>query len=118
MSTPSLQKIMVATVLSLPIISFNIPSALADDQRDFTVVNNTSTTLKALFISSSGSTMWGENVLDESIPTGASTELNFIGEASDCLFDIKGIFSDGAETEDRQVDFCKVGTYTFNNEGM
>jgi hypothetical protein len=118
MSTQSLQKIIVVTVLSLPIVSFNISSALADDQRDFTVVNNTSTTLEALFVSSSGSTTWGENVLDESIPTGASTALNYMGEASDCLFDIKGIFSDGVETEDRRVDFCKVSTYTFNDEGM
>ena len=118
MSTPSLQTIVVATVLSLPIVSFNIPSALADDQRDFTVVNNTSTPLKALFVSLSGSTTWGENVLDESIPTGASTDLSYVGEASSCLFDIKGIFLDGAETEDRQVDFCKVGTYTFNDEGL
>lgn len=112
----SFSKIMVATALALPIVSFNVDKAFADDNRDFSIVNNTSTTLDALYISASGSNNWGENVLEKSLPSGDSAELHYTGNSSDCLFDIKGVFSDGVETEERQVDFCKVGTYTFDDE--
>ena len=112
----SFSKIVVATALALPIVSFNVHRVLADDKRDFSVINQTSTTLEALYISTSGSNNWGENVLDKSVPSGESAELHYTGNSSDCLFDIKGVFSDGVETDERQVDFCKVGTYTFHDE--
>ncbi|HAA29200.1 MAG TPA: hypothetical protein DCE56_17735 [Cyanobacteria bacterium UBA8553] len=112
----SFSKIVVATALALPIVSFNIDRALADDKRDFSIINNTSTALDALYISASGSNNWGDNVLEKSIPSGDSADLHYTGNSSDCLFDIKGVFSDGVETDERQVDFCKVGTYTFHDE--
>lgn len=112
----SFSKAVVATALALPILAFNVDRTLADDKRDFSVVNNTKTPLDALYISVSGFNSWGENVLDKSVPSGESVKLHYTGNSSDCLFDIKGVFSDGVETDERQVDFCKVGTYTFHDQ--
>ena len=112
----SFSKIVVATALALPIVAFNIDRTLADNKRDFSIVNNTNTSLNALYISASGSNDWGENVLDKSVPSGGSAQLHYTGNSSDCLFDIKGVFSDGVETDERQVDFCKVGKYTFHDQ--
>lgn len=111
-----LSKIMAATTLSLPIIMFNVHSAFAEIYRDFKVVNNTNTPLEALYVTASSAADWGGNILDKKIAAGESAELRYTGNVSSCLFDVKGIFSDGVETDERQVDFCKVGTYRFRDE--
>lgn len=106
----------VAMLLSLPTVSFNVERTFAADKRDFRVVNDTSTTLDALYVSTSNATNWGDNILGQKIPSGASAHLSYTGKDSECLFDLKGVFSDGIEVDEKQVNLCKVGTYTFNDD--
>jgi hypothetical protein len=83
--------------------------------QDFTMRNNTRTTIERVYISAASDTNWGDDRLGrtQTIPAGASHRFNFTG-FSECVFDIKVVFADGDESEKRNVDLCRIGTFNVN----
>jgi hypothetical protein len=88
--------------------------AMAGDQ-DFTLHNHTGKTMKALFVAPSSSDNWGPDILGEdTLADGADVSVKFDRDESECKWDVRGEFEDGAYAEVKDVDFCTVTDVTFN----
>ncbi|HEY9660853.1 MAG TPA: hypothetical protein V6C65_20555, partial [Allocoleopsis sp.] len=107
----SFRNIVTALALSLPIAIHGTSAALADST-GFTIQNESSLTITYLFVSASGQETWGDDVLGEGVlEPGESANVYF--ESSDyCLYDIRAVAENGAELDDRQVNFCESDVYT------
>lgn len=52
---------------------------------------------------------WEEDVLAKDvILSNQSSQVNFYGDANNCLFDIKAVFKDGSDLEDYRINLCEV----------
>jgi len=98
--------------LTIPMAGVVPQTALAA-QQDFRVYNQTGRTMVGLWVSDSGKSVWGKNVLSRTLPSGYHTTVFFPNGASSCLFDISAKFNDGSTAEDYQVNLCAVENYTF-----
>ena len=109
----SFRNAMVAVALSLPVVSLTAHNSLAD-QRDFTVINKTSSPIRHLYVSYTGEDKWGEDILGKDLlAVGESTLIYFTGDDKVCSYDIKAVFEDGEEAEDYKVNLCETETYSF-----
>ena len=95
-----------------------VSTAAAADPRDFTLINNTSTTIAYIYVSPSASDEWGDDVLDEDVlEAGQQVNIVFPGgrvKAEDCSFDIKVVTTEGAEGKLSDVNLCQTRTVTFS----
>ena len=113
----SFRNLMVAVALSLPVVSLNVPIALADRQ-NFTLVNKTDHVITELKVSTSGSNDWGGDILGvEVVGSNYSTDIIFEGNAPDCLYDVKAVFTDGTKLDERQINLCEIGTLNIGEGG-
>jgi hypothetical protein len=93
---------------------FAIP-AVAGDQ-DFTLHNNTSKTLKSLYVSPHSSDDWGDDILGEDeLESGQSVHVKFPRDEDKCHWDVKGEFEGGGTAEIDDVDFCSVSEVNFHD---
>ena len=87
------------------------------DQRDFTVVNNTSLVLTNLYVSTSDTAAWGDDILGRAVLGSMETGNVTFGlfDAYSCLYDIKVLGSEGQEGYLYKVDLCTISVVTFND---
>jgi hypothetical protein len=89
-------------------------AAEAED-RNVNIHNNTGYTIYRFYSTNSGSTRWGNDVMGSStLPNGNYMHLNFDNKYGYCKFDFRIEFEDGTSSEERGVDVCKVGDFTWN----
>ncbi|MEN9224588.1 MAG: hypothetical protein Q6L60_03010 [Thermostichus sp. HHBFW_bins_43] len=88
-------------------------AALAQDLQ-FTLHNETSADLVEFYITTSGSDSWEENLLSGPIGTGESATVTIADGEVVCEYDILGIFADGSQAEDYELDLCELGSYTYS----
>ena len=106
---------LLATAIALPVSLISSSSAFAD-QRNFTLVNNTSQPITYLYISESGANTWEEDVLGKDVlGSGESTDIVFSGKTGKCSYDIKTAFSSGAPFERYALNLCETTTYTLSD---
>jgi hypothetical protein len=106
--------VMLASIFALPVIALTAHQALAS-KYDFRVYNDSVITIKELYISTSGSDLWGHDVLgSEVLESGENTQILF-GDmsANSCLYDIQAKFSNGDILEGYQVNVCRNDWYKF-----
>jgi hypothetical protein len=109
----SLVRTAIATALAVPSIALlaNIASA---GRQDFMIRNMTDFTIVRLYVSSSSSSEWEEDVLHSDVlKPGRSMKLRFGEDTQDCIHDIKAVFNDGDAVERRGVDLCSTNSFTF-----
>src|SRR5690606_10568677 len=95
------------------IMAFVSGSALAADKK-VTVVNDTKTSIVAIYASTVGARTWEEDILgDDTLAPGESVEIDMDDGSGKCLFDLKAEFKDGTETVQAKLNVCKVGEFTF-----
>lgn len=105
----------VALVLAISTVSINLGSAIAGRQ-DFTVRNETSTDIVRIYVSTSNSNDWEEDVLGSDVlAAGSSTKINFSNSTQGCYHDLKAVFRDGDVLERRDLNLCELRSYTFTN---
>lgn len=120
MSHRSLSKLFLATVLALPIVGFNIQSALAEAV-SFTLINRTSRDLLQFYASPPSVSDWEEDILGQgTLPPGESVTITIDDGREDCLYDFKGVLGpapDGSVGEgaliQSAVSVCDGGTYEY-----
>jgi hypothetical protein len=85
------------------------------DERDFTLVNNSSAVLTHLYVSPSAADSWGDDVLGKDVMgPGESVLVYFRGfDGGSCAYDIRTLFADGGEGKMTGVDLCATDTVTF-----
>ncbi|BDA84757.1 hypothetical protein Sa4125_22990 [Aureimonas sp. SA4125] len=89
-------------------------SALAKDVA-FKLSNATSSAVTEFYLSLPGDDEWGENLVVEAIPAGGSAPAQ-ITDTDTCIFDVKTVFADGTDTEDREYDLCANSNYKIEEE--
>lgn len=81
--------------------------------QDFSLVNNTGRTLVTLNVSPNDSDQWGPDILGvEMMENGQSGDVSFTRGQDQCLWDIRGTFSDGETGDWRGVNLCETTTIT------
>ena len=81
--------------------------------QDFSLVNNTGHTLVTLNVSPNDSDQWGPDILGvEMLENGESGQISFARGQDQCLWDIRGTFSDGETGDWRGVNLCETTTIT------
>jgi hypothetical protein len=87
------------------------------DQRDFTVVNNTSMTLTNLYVSASDTAAWGDDILGRAVLGSTETASVTFGsfDAGACFYDVKVLASEGQAGYLYKVDLCTISVVTFND---
>jgi hypothetical protein len=83
--------------------------------RNVNIHNNTGYTIYRFYSTNTGSSRWGNDVMGSStLPNGTYMHLNFDNKFKYCNFDFRIEFEDGTSYEERGVDVCTVGDFTFN----
>lgn len=90
--------------------AFLLPTAaMAQDQRDFTLINGTGRTITQLFISPATTNDWEEDVLGvDTLEDSAKVDVHFQGDADTCVYDLKIVHDDGDAAVWGAIDLCKV----------
>jgi hypothetical protein len=87
------------------------------DPRDFTVMNNTSTVLVHVYVTSSDTSAWGDDIMGRDVLNPTETaNVSFAGfDSSSCLYDVKVTTDGGVEGYLYKVDLCSVSNVTFSD---
>jgi hypothetical protein len=92
--------------------------SVSADERDFTLINASSTIITQVYVSHASVADWGDNILTQDVLLpGESVDIlfsRFDGEAGLCLYDIKVIGNGGEEGYLYGVDLCATTTVTFS----
>jgi hypothetical protein len=103
----------LAATLVLPVITL-LANAAAAGKQDFRIHNRSSIPIVRLYVSSSGTNDWEEDVLRSDIlEPGQVFRLNFGDDAQGCMHDLKAVFRNGAVVEEREVNLCRVSDFNF-----
>ena len=94
---------------------FTSASTVSALDRNVRIVNNTGYTIVRFYGSNKGSDSWEEDILGEDVlPSGSSVRIDFDDGSGYCKFDFKAVFDDGDVLEKRNINVCKIGTFTYN----
>ena len=92
------------------------PAAFADDL-SFILVNRSSSDLKEFYASPTGVDDWEEDILGVDVLTsGDRVKITIADGRRKCRYDLKFVFDDGGELEDRKVDLCRMDRYTLKDK--
>ena len=110
---------LVCVLALVAVVSLAAPGRVAQaDGRDFTLINGDPTlTLRYLYVSPSSEQGWGADVLGPDLVLGPGERV-FISfadvPAGACLYDIRGVYTDGSERVRYGVDLCQTDTFTLD----
>ena len=109
----SFGRIILICLATLMLVLVGVDRSSAD-QRDFTVVNETSYTIDNLYVSPHSSDNWEEDVLgNDVLESGHRVKVTFSDDLGYCFYDIKAVYSDGTKSEKYNVDLCSISTFRF-----
>ncbi|HGG63435.1 MAG TPA: hypothetical protein ENK34_02575 [Rhodobacteraceae bacterium] len=101
-------------LLALTLLFTSASTVSALDRR-VRIVNNTGYTIVRFYGSNKGSDSWEEDILGEDVlPSGSSVRIDFDDGSGYCKFDFKAVFDDGDVLVKKNVNVCKIGTFTYN----
>ena len=105
-----LQAAMAAALLA----AVAAPAALADE-RDFTLVNDSSQNIVDLYITHVSEEQWGDNILGEDVlAAGDQVRVMFLDAAPGfCRYDVKLTIESGDDAVVNNVDLCQTDVVTF-----
>jgi hypothetical protein len=104
---------LAALVLGAMVVA---PPSAAADQRDFSLINESRTTITRVYVSPSSSDRWGADWLgSEVLRPGQTARLNFSAQVNSgtCLYDVKLVRSDGGDVVRTNVDLCRTTSLTY-----
>ncbi len=106
----------LVTLAVLVGVATKIDRAAADQyDRRVEIENNTSYTIVRFYASSVGQSSWQEDILGQSvIPPYSSVVINIDDGTGYCLYDFRAEFDDGEAVEDRRVNVCELGVFSYD----
>lgn len=82
--------------------------------RKVDIINKTGKTLTHFYASTPKEESWEEDILgSDTVDHGEEFEANIDDGTGACIFDFKGVFSDGKELVKRRVNVCQISKFTF-----
>ncbi|MCJ2544451.1 hypothetical protein [Thermostichus vulcanus] len=110
--SPLMNMVRPVSLLLAPLSALVASAVLAQDLQ-FTLYNETSSALVEFYISTSESDSWEENLIVTPIEAGSSATVTIADGETVCEYDIFGVFENGAEAEDYELNLCELGSYTY-----
>ncbi len=105
---------MLYALLALSLLFTSATTVSALDRR-VRIVNETGYTIVRFYGSNKGSDSWEEDILGSDVlPSGSSVNINFDDGSGYCKFDFKAVFDDGDVLVKKNINICKIGTFTYN----
>jgi hypothetical protein len=108
----------LALVAALTLLAGTPQRTLADDPRDFTLVNDSQITIREVYVSASDVQSWQDDVLgNDVLPPGEQLNIRFNpndADAGKCMYDIRVVGTNGAEGRMNAVNLCQTTTVTFS----
>ena len=103
-----------AHAASLP---HTVAPSIRADERDFTLVNNTSASFNHVFVSPSDVEDWGDDVLGKDVRDAGENVFIYFKRFTPggCAYDIRVVADDGREGKLLNVDLCSIDTVTFSD---
>lgn len=97
-------------------LAVGLPAAAqAQGRLDFALANRTGYEIKEVYVGPTSSSSWGRDVLgQDTLPNGRSVDIRFNRSASTCQWDLKVVYTDGDETEWRNVNLCSISRITLH----
>ena len=111
---------LLAMMAIVAILMGTATPALAEDDRDFEVVNKTSTPLTHLYVTYP----WDPKLTDDLVPAsgaikiGASVPVTFATASSHCICDVQAVYEDGSAWEAVGLDLCTITVVTVNDKDI
>ena len=88
-------------------------SALAGDDLEFKLTNASHANMKAFYVSHVGANSWENNLIAGAVVRSGDTAQVVVADGrTTCSYDIRAVFDDGSETDDRNIDLCETRGYT------
>lgn len=98
---------------SVMLLSLSAVSADALD-RHVRIINNTNFTIVRFYGSNKGSDSWEEDILGSDVLSPySSVNINFDDGTGYCKFDFKAVFNDGDVLIKKNINICKIGSFTY-----
>ena len=83
---------------------------------EFLLINDSSSDLIAFNISTAASPSWDKNLMRGGyLAPGYEIDVVIADGEATCIYDIRGVFADGASVEDYGLDLCDMGEYIFTD---
>jgi hypothetical protein len=108
---------LVATFLSVVVLTAIAAQSVFADPRDFTLINSSSVTLTSVYVSPSDAKGWEEDVMGRDVlPAGDSVDISFAkAKTGVCLYDVKVVGLAGEVGILYDIDLCSTSTVTFSD---
>jgi hypothetical protein len=105
------------TVIAAALFAAFAGTAYASDA-DFTLVNKTGYQIDDVYVSSSKSDDWGNDIMGkDALADGEKVDIVFPHGGGKCTFDIKVKYNDGDKAEWDEVNLCDYNTITLHWDG-
>jgi hypothetical protein len=109
--------VMRRTLLVLALFAtLALPGVARADDRDFDLINNSTSPITAVYVSPEHDDVWGANILTENINPGESRSILFQGEFGTCVYDVRVEFLDASNGELRDLDLCATNNITLDDQ--
>jgi hypothetical protein len=111
-------RVLASLAVAGALVATTATSAFADP-RNFTVVNNSSLTITHLYVSTTDTQSWEEDILGKDVlGPGESWDITFSkydGDGGKCLYDIKAVGKEGQEGVQYKLNLCEITTFTWTD---
>ncbi len=105
--------VLVAAAATFSIMSTRPGEAL---DRRVRVINNSSSTMTKFQASNKASKSWEEDILgNDVLKSGQSVVVNINDGTGYCVFDLRATFQGGATVVRRNINICKISSWTIND---
>jgi hypothetical protein len=113
--TNSARRFALASVAAIPTALMATTAVLAADVV-FMLNNETSDNLIEFYASPTTADNWEDNIIPEGdfVASGETVRVTIPDDGRGCLYDILGVFDDGSEIDEYNVNICEMSEYTYS----
>jgi hypothetical protein len=114
-----LKKLARAGAVAGLLLGGSATAALADDARDFDIVNGSTSIITKLYVAPSAASDWGPQILTQAVPPGATLHITFSGPGTPgCQYDIHISYNDDRPDQLNNVIVCNINALNISDQGL
>jgi len=107
-------KMLAAAVMAAG-LALLAPSAADAARQNFTLVNNTGYTIKEVYVSTTNTNSWEEDVLgQDELDNDSSVDITFPHHAGGCYWDLKVVYDDDSDAYWKNFNLCTISEITIS----
>ena len=102
-------KMIAAAAMAAGLALLAPQAASAEGRQNFTLVNNTGYTINEVYVSTTDTDNWEEDVLgQDTLDDNASVEIQFPHHAGGCFWDLKVVYEDKTDAVWKNFNLCTI----------